>query len=67
MLVIHHRRNTIKMLTETNFKFGVEVDIRSFKNNLVVQHEPFINGILFEEFMVAQTKTSCKLELVLFP
>ena len=51
MLVIHHRRNTIKMLTETNFKFGVEVDIRSFKNNLVVQHEPFINGILFEEWL----------------
>ena len=25
------------------------------------------HGILFEEFMVAQTKTSCKLELVLFP
>ena len=25
------------------------------------------HGILFEEFMVAQTKTSCRLELVLFP
>ncbi len=51
MLVIHHRRNTIKMLIETDFKFGVEVDIRSFKNNLVVHHEPFINGILFEEWL----------------
>lgn len=49
MKFISHRRNTIEQLKETNTNYGVEVDIRSFKNKLTIHHDPFIEG---EEFDV---------------
>ena len=41
MLVIHHRRNTINSLKAVNSHLGVEVDIRSFGNKLIINHDPF--------------------------
>ena len=33
-------RNSIESLNSTK-KFGVEVDIRSYKNELIINHDPF--------------------------
>ena len=47
MLVIHHRRNTINSLKAVNSHLGVEVDIRSFGNKLIINHDPFKESINF--------------------
>jgi hypothetical protein len=44
MLFIVHRINTRKELKGVPEKYGVEVDIRSHGNDLVVNHEPFVSG-----------------------
>ena len=41
MLIIKHRVNTSKELHELNPEFGVEVDVRTFGDRLVVSHDPF--------------------------
>lgn len=51
MLIINHRVNTIKKLIDTPEKFGVEVDIRAYKDKLVLHHEPFVEGENFEDFL----------------
>ena len=51
MEYISHRVNTIKELKETPFKFGVEVDLRDFDDRLILQHDPFIDGEDFEEYL----------------
>ncbi len=52
MLIIHHRRNTIELLKETNNEFGVELDIRSYGNKLVVHHDPFIDKVSLESWLL---------------
>ena len=44
MKLIAHRRNTIAELLATSPQYGVEVDIRSFAERLVMHHDPFIKG-----------------------
>jgi hypothetical protein len=44
MNIILHRINTIKKLSAAPIKFGVEIDIRSYKNKLILNHEPLLNG-----------------------
>ena len=44
MQIIAHRRNTIEDLRQTPKAFGVELDIRSWGNELVVHHDPYIKG-----------------------
>ncbi|MEM6450149.1 MAG: phosphatidylinositol-specific phospholipase C/glycerophosphodiester phosphodiesterase family protein [Cyanobacteria bacterium P01_D01_bin.105] len=51
MLIIHHRRNTLKLLAETHPRYGVEVDIRSDGSQLIVHHEPFKNAVGLEEWL----------------
>lgn len=51
MNIICHRRNTIEELKSTPSCFGVEMDIRSFGRNLVVQHDPFHRGPLLEDWL----------------
>ena len=51
MKKIIHRVNTIKHLKEIPVEFGVEIDVRSFNNKLILSHDPFINGIEFEDWM----------------
>ena len=41
MRLIKHRRNTIEQLKETPTKYGIEVDIRSFGEKLIINHDPF--------------------------
>ena len=51
MLIIHHRRNTIELIRETPKEFGIEIDIRSDKNELIVHHDPYENGIKFKKLI----------------
>ena len=51
MKKILHRVNTIKYLKKVPTEFGVEVDIRSFNNKVIISHEPLLNGIEFEEWI----------------
>lgn len=51
MQIIQHRRNTIEGLAETPFEYGVEVDIRSQGERLVIHHDPFEAGLDFETWL----------------
>ena len=51
MIIVQHRRNTINLLRETPVKFGVEVDIRSYGDKLIIHHDPFINKVNFEDWI----------------
>lgn len=44
MKVIFHRRNTLAELLATPTIYGVEVDIRSFGERMVIHHDPFVEG-----------------------
>lgn len=51
MKKILHRVNTINYLKKVPKEFGVEVDIRSFNNKVIISHEPLLNGTSFEEWI----------------
>jgi hypothetical protein len=51
MELIHHRRNSIEDLDATDAKYGVEVDIRSNGNDLIIHHDPLRSGLLFREWI----------------
>lgn len=51
MQIILHRRNTIETLKNTPSRYGVEIDIRSYGNRLVLQHDPFQCGENFEDWL----------------
>ena len=40
--IIIHRCNTINQLRSIPKKYGVEIDIRSYKDQLVLHHDPFV-------------------------
>jgi len=48
---IAHRRNTICQLQDTDKKYGVEVDIRSNDNELIIHHDPFCAGEPFKNWI----------------
>lgn len=51
MQIVLHRRNTVELLQNTPSYYGVEIDIRSYGNRLVLQHDPFQSGEDFEEWL----------------
>lgn len=51
MKIIYHRRNTIDQLNETPSRYGVEVDIRSAGDRLIIHHDPFAVGVPFEVWL----------------
>lgn len=51
MLIIRHRRNTIEELSATPTEWGIEVDIRSQDDRLVIHHDPFEQGEDFERWL----------------
>ena len=53
MKIIAHRRNTISELKATPTQYGVEVDIRSYGDRLVIHHDPFIEGESFDLWAAA--------------
>lgn len=44
MEIILHRINKIKELKKIPNNFGLEIDVRSYKNNIILNHEPFEKG-----------------------
>lgn len=53
MKLISHRRNTVAELLDTPFEYGIEVDIRSYGDQLIIHHEPFVVGVAFDEWIAA--------------
>ncbi|QWD76372.1 hypothetical protein ICV32_01480 [Polynucleobacter sp. MWH-UH24A] len=51
MKIIAHRRNSIELLINTPKKYGVEVDIRTFNNELILQHDPLKSGEKLEDWL----------------
>ena len=51
MKFIAHRINTMEMLKDIAPDVGVELDLRDFGNDLVLEHDPFKGGQLFEDYL----------------
>ncbi len=51
MRFIAHRINTIEELHSLPCDFGAEIDIRDFGDRLIIQHDPFIDGVDFELYL----------------
>lgn len=51
MIIIKHRANTIAELNRTPCEYGVEIDIRSHNNQLILHHDPLQPGELFEDWL----------------
>lgn len=51
MLIVKHRVNTSRELSSIPSIFGVEIDLRSSGHDLVLQHDPFVSGELFEMWL----------------
>ena len=50
-LMIRHRVNTVKDLAAIRPQWGVEIDIRSRRGKLILNHEPHASGDLLETFL----------------
>jgi hypothetical protein len=48
---IAHRINTSEQLAQLPTEYGVEIDLRDFGERLVLQHDPFVGGEDFEEYL----------------
>ena len=51
MKLISHRRNTRQDLNATHGKYGVEVDIRSCADKLIIHHDPCVPGESFDDWI----------------
>jgi len=51
MIIVCHRRNTLAELLDTPPHYGVEVDIRTYRGDLIVHHDPFVSGEPFEQWL----------------
>jgi hypothetical protein len=51
MKIIAHRRNSVADLLATPTQYGVEVDIRSHGQELIIHHDPFVEGLSFENWL----------------
>ncbi len=51
MEVIVHRVNNLSKLHKISKNYGIEVDVRDYKNKLILNHNPFKDGESFESFL----------------
>lgn len=51
MKFIAHRINTVSELKKIPKEFGIEIDLRDNKNDLILSHDPFFDGEFFEKFL----------------
>lgn len=58
MKIINHRINKIDELNLVPDKNGVEIDIRDYCNQLVLAHDPFCGGDLFEKYIENYNKST---------
>jgi len=53
MKLISHRCNTVSELLAMDSKYGIEVDIRSEGDRLIIHHDPCVAGESFDEWIDA--------------
>ncbi|MHA1597593.1 MAG: phosphatidylinositol-specific phospholipase C/glycerophosphodiester phosphodiesterase family protein [Alphaproteobacteria bacterium] len=51
MIKIVHRVNTVRALADVPAKYGVEIDIRSSGDDLILHHDPFQTGETFADWI----------------
>ena len=51
MEIIVHRINKLEKLKNISPNYGVEIDIRSYGSELILNHEPYKKGDKFEDFL----------------
>jgi hypothetical protein len=51
MLVIEHRINTIEKLLRVPSSNGIEIDLRTYCDKVVLHHDPFQKGESFEDWL----------------
>ena len=51
MILVSHRINSVKSLKKLSYNYGVEVDLRDFKNNIHLSHDPFKIGEQFTKYL----------------
>ena len=51
MEIVAHRINLISVLLEIPFKYGCEIDIRSRNSKLILNHEPYVSGDSFVDYL----------------
>ena len=51
MDIIHHRCNSIDKLISVNTDLGVEVDVRSFGERLILNHDPYKDSQSFDDWL----------------
>lgn len=51
MIIIKHRVNNVEDLIDLSEEYGVEIDLRSKKDELILQHDPFKPGIPFKDWL----------------
>tara|TARA_Y100000768_G_C23956895_1_gene673293 strand:- start:770 stop:1357 length:588 start_codon:yes stop_codon:yes gene_type:complete len=51
MIKIIHRVNEISQIKKIPYKYGLEIDIRSYKNQLILHHDPFKKGTSFNKWL----------------
>lgn len=51
MIVIRHRRNTLAELQATPADLGIELDLRSRGEELIIHHDAFADGERFEDWL----------------
>jgi len=61
MLIIRHRVNQIGELKKTPKEYGVEIDVRAYKKELILNHEPFQKGDNLREYL-----KNCKHRFIAF-
>ena len=50
-LIICHRKNTIKQLIDTPTEYGVEIDVRSYNNKIILNHDPMKSGEFLDNWL----------------
>ncbi len=51
MIIIAHRINKLNIIKKIPKKFGIEIDIRSYKKKIILNHEPFKDGVQLKNFL----------------
>ena len=49
--IIKHRINTIADLHNTPIEYGVELDLRTNGNSIILHHDVFADGVIFEDYL----------------
>ena len=51
MIIISHRVNTINKLLNISEEYGIEIDLRTRNEEIIISHDPFKNGEYFEDWI----------------